>query len=176
MMTIAPPQSSEFNAFYAGYIGKVPASGPLPLLHGQLAAFAHLGHLPDTAADYRYADGKWSVKEVLVHMADTERVFAYRLLHVTRGDPAPLAGMDEKQWLAAAPHRHRRIVDVAAELVAVRRATIALVESLNDEALARTGTANSFPISARALCWILPGHAQHHLDVLQERYRLAARA
>ena len=169
-MTIAKPHPSEFNEFYTGYIGKVPSSGPLALLQAQLPAFEKLGQLSDRDADYRYAEGKWSVKELLVHMSDTERLFSYRLLHVTRGDPAPLAGMDEKQWMEVAPHRHRRIADVAKEMVAVRRATMALVESLDEAAVARTGTANNFPISARALCWIIPGHAQHHLDVLSHRY------
>jgi uncharacterized damage-inducible protein DinB len=169
-MTIAKPQASEFNEFYAGYIGKVPADGPVALLRAQIPAFETLGRLSDTDADRRYADGKWSVKELLLHISDTERLFSYRLLHVTRGDQAPLAGMDENKWMAAAPHQHRRIADVADEMIAVRRATIALVESLDEASLARTGTANNFPISARALCWILPGHAQHHLEVLRERY------
>lgn len=172
-MTIAKPQAAEFNEFYAGYIGKVPATGPLALLHAQIPAFDALAALSDQDANYRYAADKWSVKEVLLHMSDTERLFSYRLLHVTRGDQAPLAGMDEKKWMAAAPHQHRRIADVAQEMLAVRRATIALVESLDAAALARTGTANSFPISARALCWILPGHAQHHLEVLREKYRIS---
>lgn len=172
-MTIAKPQAAEFNEFYAGYIGKVPATGPLALLNAQIPAFERLASLSDQDADFRYAADKWSVKEVLLHMSDTERVFAYRLLHVTRGDQAPLAGMDEKKWMAVAPHQHRRIADVAREMLAVRRATIALVESLDAAALARTGTANSFPISARALCWILPGHAQHHLEVLREKYRIS---
>jgi uncharacterized damage-inducible protein DinB len=173
-MTIAKPQPSEFNEFYAGYIGKVQATGPLALLQAQIPAFEALGRLSDQDAGYRYAEGKWSVKEVLLHMSDTERLFSYRLLHVTRGDQAPLAGMDENKWMAAAPHQHRRISDVANEMIAVRRATIALVESLDEAAVARTGTANDFPISARALCWILPGHAQHHLDVLRERYHITA--
>jgi uncharacterized damage-inducible protein DinB len=171
-MTIAPPQPSEFNEFYAGYIGKVPASGPLASLTAQIPAFERLGQLSAEDAEHRYAEGKWSVKELLVHLSDTERVFSYRLLHVTRGDQAPLAGMDEKKWMAAAPHHHRRIADVATELIAVRRATLALMESLDEAAIARTGTANNFPISARALCWIIPGHAQHHLEVLRERYRI----
>ena len=169
-MTIERPQPSEFNEFYAGYIGKVPASGPLALLNAQIAPFEQIGRLPDRDADYRYADGKWSVKELLGHMSDTERLFAYRLLHVARNDRAPLAGMDENAWMAAADHGRRAIADVAAELIAVRRATIALVESLDAAATAHTGVANNFPISARALCWIVPGHAQHHLDVLRDRY------
>jgi hypothetical protein len=173
-MTIDRPQPSEFNEFYAGYIGKVTGGGPLAQLKDQVAAFEKLRALPEPQADHRYADGKWSVKELVGHMSDTERLFSYRLLHVVRGDQAPLAGMDEKAWSAAAPHARRHINDVVAEMISVRQATVALVESIDTGAMGRIGTANSFPISARALCWILPGHAQHHLDVLRERYSITA--
>ena len=171
-MTIAPPQPSEFNEYYARYIGTVPSSGPLALLNAQIAVFEKLGQLPDKDAGSRYADGKWSVKEVAGHIADVERLFSYRLLHVARGDQAALPGMDEKVWSAVAPHDRRRISEVVRELIAVRHATIGLVESLDEAAVARAGVASGFPITARALCWILPGHAQHHLEVLRERYHL----
>lgn len=170
MTTIDRPQPSEFNPFYAGYIGKVPATGPAGLLRAQLAAFEKLRDLPEEQGSYRYAEGKWSIKQLIGHVADTERLFAYRLLHILRSDPAPLAGMDENAWTAAAPHERRRIADIADEMTAVRKATMALVESIDADGLSRAGVANNFPVSARALCWIVPGHAQHHLDVLRDRY------
>lgn len=173
-MTIAPPQSSEFNEFYARYIATVPAAGPLAHLNAQLAAFEKLSQLSDQDAGFRYAEGKWSVKEVVGHISDVERLFSYRLLHISRGDQAPLPGMDENVWSASAPHDRRRIADLVKELIAIRRATIALVESLDETAVARAGVASGFPVTARALCWILPGHAQHHLNVLREKYRLTA--
>ena len=173
-MIVDRPQPTEFNEFYAGYIGKVPDTGPAGLLRAQLASFEKLRHLSEEQGRYRYAEGKWTISELVGHMADTERLFSYRLLHVLRGDAAPLAGMDEKAWTAAAPHANRRIADVADEMSAVRRATIALVESIDAAGLARSGVANNFPISARALCWILPGHAQHHLEVLRDRYQISA--
>jgi uncharacterized damage-inducible protein DinB len=172
-MTIDQPQTSEFNPFYAGYVGKVAAGGPFEHLNSQIASFERLKRLSDEEAAHRYAPGKWSVKELVGHMCDTERLFSYRLLHIARGDRAALAGMDEKAWSAAAPHDHRRILEIADEMVAVRRATVKLIESLDDAALARSGVANNYPISARALIWILPGHAQHHLDILRERYGVA---
>lgn len=172
-MTIGQPQPSEFNPFYAGYVGKVTPDGPFDHLKDQIASFERLKRLPDEQADHRYAPGKWSVKELLGHMSDTERLFSYRLLHIARGDRAVLAGMDEKAWSAAAPHDRRRISDIADEMIAVRRATVKLIESLDEAALARSGVANNYPISARALIWILPGHAQHHLDILRERYGVA---
>jgi uncharacterized damage-inducible protein DinB len=169
-MTITPPDPREFNAFYAGYVGKVPAGGPLAMLKSQIAVFERLAALPNNDGNHRYADGKWSVKEVLGHMADAERVFSYRLVRIARGDTTPLAGFDENAWAAVAPHGRRTLAAVVQELIAVRRATISLVESLDETAIANTSVANNHPISARAICWIIPGHAQHHLDVLRERY------
>jgi uncharacterized damage-inducible protein DinB len=172
-MTIDRPQTSEFNPFYEGYVGKVTSEGPFDQLKDQIASFERLKRLSDEQADHRYAPDKWSVKELLGHMSDTERLFSYRLLHIARGDRAALAGMDEKALSAVAPHDHRRISEIADEIIAVRRATVKLIESLDDAALARSGLANNYPISARALVWILPGHAQHHLDILRERYGVA---
>jgi hypothetical protein len=171
-MTITQPQPSEFNEYYARYIGTVPASGPLALLEAQAAHFDKLGQLSDTDAGYRYADGKWSVREVLGHIADVERLFSYRLLHIARGDQAALPGMDEKVWSANAPHDRRPIKEIAHEMISLRWATIMLVKSLDEAAVARAGVASGFPITARALCWIIPGHAQHHLNVVKERYRI----
>jgi hypothetical protein len=175
-MSIERPHASEFNDYYARYISKVPATGPVSQLTDQIAQFERLRALPDRDAEYRYAEGKWNVKEVIGHMADTERMFSYRLLHIARGDTAPLPGMDEKVWSAVAPHASRPIRDVADEMIAVRHATVALVNSIDADAVARTGVASTFPVSTRALCWILPGHAQHHLDVLRERYGISVAA
>jgi hypothetical protein len=175
-MTIDRPQAAEFNEYYARYINKVPAAGPMALLNDQIARFERLRALPEREAAYRYAEGKWSVKEVIGHMSDTERMFSYRLLHIARGDTAPLPGMDEKIWSAVAPHTNRPISDVADEMIAVRHATVALVNSIDADAVSRTGVASTFPVSTRALCWILPGHAEHHLDVLRERYGISVAA
>jgi len=172
-MTIERPQTSEFNPFYAGYVDKVTADGPLDHLKDQIASFERVRRISDDDAAKRYAAGKWSVKELLGHMCDTERLFSYRLLHIARGDHAPLAGMDEKAWSAVAPHDQRRFSEIVDEMIAVRRATVKLIESLDAPGLARSGVANNYPISARALIWILPGHAQHHLDILRERYGVA---
>jgi len=169
-MTITQPQETEFAPFYAGYVGKVKPEGPTALLNDQLAAFRSIGSLSENEANHRYAEGKWSVKELVGHMADTERVFSYRLLRIARADATPLAGFDENAWARTAPHGDRRLADIADELIAVRRATIALVASLDEAALLRTALANNKSVSARAICWIIPGHAEHHLDVLREHY------
>jgi DinB superfamily len=172
-MAIARPTPSEFDSFYKGYVSQITDAGPLALLKDQVAAFEQLRGLGETVGDYRYAEGKWSVKELVGHMADAERVFAYRLLRIARADKTPLAGFDENAWAEVAPHGKRRLVDVVDELIAVRRATILLIESLDDAALANAGVANNCPVTGRAICWIIPGHAQHHLGILNERYALA---
>ena len=171
-MTIARPSETEFAPFYAGYVAKVADSGPLTMLANQIAAFESLRGLPDETGDYRYAEGKWSVKEVLGHMADAERVFAYRLLRIARADQTPLAGFDENAWAEVAPHGRRDLSDVVDDLIAVRRATITLIGSLDETAAGNVGVANNNPISGRAICWIVAGHAEHHLGILAERYEV----
>ena len=169
-MTISKPQDSEFAPFYAGYIDKVSTLGPVGLLESQLDAFDLLRKVPADESNHRYAHDKWSVKEVVGHVADAERVFSYRLLRIARADPTPLAGFDENAWALVAPHGKRPIAEVVEELIAVRRATITLVGSLDETALGNSGVANNNPVSGRAICWIIPGHAQHHLGILAERY------
>ena len=167
---IAMPGPDEFAIFYAGYINRVPANGPLASLEAQRADIGRFETLHDAKASFRYAEGKWSVKEVLGHISDAERVFGYRLLRIARADTTPLSGFDESQWASVAPHHDRSIKDVVHELLAVREATLALVHSLDEAALGRSVVANNRPVSARALCWILAGHSQHHLTILHDRY------
>jgi uncharacterized damage-inducible protein DinB len=170
MMTINRPDPSEFASFYAGYIGKVPDSGPAGLLQEQIGTLEKLRALPEDQANFRYADGKWTVKELIGHVADAERVFSYRLTRIARADTTPLAGFDENVWAATAPHGKRAIAAVVDEMIAVRRSTLALVDSLDETSIGNIGVANNHPVSARAICWIMAGHTRHHLDILAERY------
>ena len=169
-MTINRPDASEFAPFYAGYVGKVPDSGPAAELKGQISALEKLKSLPEDKANHAYADGKWTVKEVIGHCADAERVFTYRLTRIARGDKTPLAGFDENAWAKTAPHGKRPMPAVVDEFIAVRGATLALLDSLDETAIANSTSANNKEITGRALCWIIAGHARHHLDVLHERY------
>ena len=169
-MTIKRPDQSEFAPFYAGYIGKVPDSGPGPLMKEQIADLEKLRALPEDKANYAYAAGKWTVKDLIGHLSDAERVFSYRLTRIARGDKTPLSGFDENAWAKSAPHGKRRISDVVDEMIAVRRATLALVDSLDETTVSNVGLANNNSVSARAICWIMAGHAKHHLDILAERY------
>ena len=129
-----------------------------------------LKNIPKKKYDFAYADGKWTVKEVIGHIADAERVFTYRLTRIARGDQTPLAGFDENAWAKTAPHGKRQMSSVVDELIAIRRSSLALIDSLDESAIGNTGVANNNPVSARAICWILAGHTQHHLDILGERY------
>jgi uncharacterized damage-inducible protein DinB len=169
-MNIKRPDQSEFAPFYAGYIAKVPDSGPAPLMREQIATFEKLRSLPDAKANHQYDSGKWTVKEVIGHVADAERVFSYRLTRIARGDKTPLSGFDENNWAKTAPHRRRPIAEVVDEMIAIRRATLALVDSLDEQTVSNVGLANNNSVSARAICWIMAGHTKHHLDILTERY------
>ena len=169
-MNIKRPDQSEFAPFYAGYIGKVPDSGPAPLMREQIDTLEKLRSLPEAKANHQYESGKWTVKEVIGHVADAERVFSYRLTRIARADQTPLAGFDENAWAATAPHARRPMASVVDELIAVRRSTLALIDSLDEASIGNTGVANNNPVSARAICWIMAGHTKHHLDILAERY------
>jgi hypothetical protein len=136
---------------------------------------ALLAGIPEERAGFRYAPGKWSIRDLAGHLADSERVLAYRALCVARGDQTPLPGFDEVSYAAAAGADRRTLADLVAELAAVRAATVALFAHLDEPALERLGTANQYPISARALAAIIAGHELHHLAILEERYLGAVR-
>jgi uncharacterized damage-inducible protein DinB len=169
--TFDRPAPSEYGQWYAGYIGGVPDGDLIRRLEEQEASTqALIAGLADSRGDHAYAPGKWTVKEVLGHVADAERVFAYRVLRIARGDTMPLAGFDEKAWVPNAGSGARTLADLAAELRAVRAATLALLRHLPAEAVGRIGTASNYPVTVRALAWIIAGHERHHLGILQERY------
>jgi len=169
---IARPEPSEYVPYYETYISKVPPKGDLlKVLEDQRRETQELlAGLSEAKALHRYAPGKWSVKEVVGHLMDSERVFCYRALRFARADGSPLQGFDEKAWVPAGQFDTRSLKDLAAELDAVRRATIALFSGLDADALARRGTANNNPITVRALAWIIAGHERHHVAILRERY------
>lgn len=174
-MSIPKPEAGEYSSFYQGYLDRVAAEPALvPLLERQLRDIDALGRLDEARAAHRYADGKWSVREVVGHMADAERIFAYRMLRIARGDRTPLAGFDEKVYVDAAGFEARSMADVAGELADARRATLSLVRSLNAETSAREGEANGVRVTARAIAWIVAGHVAHHIAVLRERYGVPA--
>ncbi|MDP1570103.1 MAG: DinB family protein [Vicinamibacterales bacterium] len=170
-MPISKPAVGEYSAFYQGYLDRVAAEPRLrPVLARQLTAFEALAGLDEARASHRYADGKWSVREVVGHLADAERIFAYRMLRIARGDATPLAGFDENVYVAAAGFERRPMVEVAGELRDVRQATLSLLRSFDESMATREGRANETRVTLRAIAWIVAGHAAHHLAVLGERY------
>jgi hypothetical protein len=171
--TIARPTAAEYAPYYGRYIDKVSGDDALAALVSQIAETASLlGRVDELKAGFRYAPDKWSVKQVLGHLSDCERVFAYRALRFARADQTPLPGFDENEFAARGGFDARPFVDVAIEFRAVRAATIALFASMDAGALLRTGTANDNPMSARAAAWVVAGHELHHRNLLVERYGL----
>jgi uncharacterized damage-inducible protein DinB len=169
--TIPRPDATEYVPYYDTYISKVPKGDVLKVLEDQRRETQQLlAGLSDAKALHRYAPEKWSIKQVVGHLMDTERVFCYRALAFGRADANPLPGFDEKAWAPAGRFDARALKDLAPELDAVRRATIALFSGLDDEALTRRGVANNNPITVRALAWIIAGHERHHVAILRERY------
>jgi len=169
--TIPRPDATEYAPYYGTYVGKVPDGDLLELLERQRRETQNLlAGLSDTQALHRYAPGKWSIKEVVGHLMDSERVFCYRALRFARADEKPLQGFDDKAWVPAGSFDARPLADLAAELDAVRRATIALFGGFDAAALARKGTANNNEVTVRALAWIVAGHERHHVAILRERY------
>lgn len=172
---VLAPAADEYAEYYGRYVSRVPRGDFFALLRSQADEVASVfGALTPAQADFAYAPGKWSPKEMLGHLSDTERVFAYRALSVGRGDPAPLPGMEQDDWLSTAEFGRRAITDLLAEWRAVRAATVTLAEGLPPAAALRRGTASGNPFTVRALLHVVPGHTEYHLEVLRERYFGAA--
>lgn len=165
------PSSAEYAPFYAGYIALVPSGDITHTLQRQKDAMQELlSGLSEQQAGYRYAPGKWSVKEVVGHLIDAERIFACRALRFARNDATPLPGFEEDDYVLHGRFDERRLSDILREYGNVRAATIDLFASLHEEAWSRTGTANGAVVSVRALAWITAGHELHHRNVVQTRY------
>ena len=172
-LSIPRPAADESIPYYHGYISKVRGENLGEQLTGQLEEMEQLlGPVSDRAALARYADGKWSVKEVLGHLIDAERIFSYRLFRIARGDGTPLSGFDENAYVPAGNFDRRPLRVLLDEFRAVRVSTAALMEGLPPESWTRRGTAADKPISVRALAYIIIGHANHHMGVLRELYGL----
>lgn len=169
-MAIEKPHPDTYPAYYSTYIDAVPENDLiLALQNNRKALYALILELMGKA-DYRYAEGKWTIKEVLLHMIDTERIFAYRALTFARGDKNVLPGYDENEYAKYYSADKRTLQQVYAELRVVRDATIHLFQSFDEEALLRSGIANGNPISVTALGYAIAGHANHHFRVIKERY------
>ncbi len=170
-MGITRPLPDEYSAGLAPYIAEAPEGDVLALLKAQLGEVTALfTGMSEPQATYRYAPGKWSLKDLLQHLSDAERIFAYRCLRIGRGDVTPLPGWEEDDYALAARADERALADLLADFQATRAASLELFRSLSDAAWAHVGTSNGRPLSARALPYVCLGHAAHHLAVIRERY------
>ncbi len=165
------PEATEYAPYFGRYIAKVP-DGPIldVLASGLRDTLALLRAIPEERGDYRYAPDKWSVKEVVGHVIDGERVFAYRALRFARNDATPLPGFEQDDYIPAGNFGARTLRDLADELEAVRQSTLHLFRHLDDAALLRGGVASGNPVTVRALAYIIAGHEAHHRAILREHY------
>ena len=175
MRAIAKPAAGEFPAYAAMYIDLLPDDGRV-LAHLEEQASlvgAFFRALPADRLGYRYAPGKWTPKEVLLHIVDDERIYAYRALRFARGDETELPGFDQDPYVTASGADARPLESLLAEHAAVRASTLSLFAGLPEAAWTRSGIANGARVTVRALVWHMAGHELHHLGVLRERYRPA---
>ena len=166
------PRPDEYADYYRDYIRLVPEGDDLPgmALEEMETLRSVLAGVPDAAAARAYAPGKWSLCEVIGHIADVERIMTVRALRFARGDPSPLPGMEQDPYVANSGHGRRALASLLEELDTVRRASVSLMRSLDEAALGRGGEASGAPVTVRALCFLNVGHAIHHRKVLQDRY------
>ena len=174
MMTQNRPAKCDYATYYEKYVALVPGGDFLETLEEQRSTLLRLlSPLTDGQAEFRYAPGKWSIKEVVGHINDAERIFAYRLLRIARGDRTPLASFEQDGYIETGNFSARQLADLLEEFSAVRRASITLMRSLDDKAWMRRGTASQKEITALALGFIIAGHERHHCNILQECYLAA---
>jgi hypothetical protein len=162
------PDNSEYATYYANYISKVPDRPLLDFLAKQPGDYRQLlSGISEADATKPPAPGKWSIKQVLGHLCDTERVMSYRALRFARGDEQELAGFEQDDYVATADSNARSVEDLLAELDSVRHSTVALLGSLPADADRKSGMANGNRVTVRSLAYVIGGHSQHHLELLK---------
>lgn len=159
---------SNFNATYIKAAANVELIEELEICLHEFIRFVQ--NIPMDKFDYRYAEGKWTIKDIIQHVIDTERIFAYRALRISRNDTTPLPGFEGNDYVENTKANERGIQDLLAEFSAVRYATLFLFKSFSEEQLKRMGTASETAISVRAIGFIIIGHQKHHQHIFQERY------
>jgi hypothetical protein len=174
-LTINRPDETEYQSYYGRYVSLVTGDNVLTALGDQLSEMlALLRSVPESQGGFRYAADKWSIKELVGHMIDTERIFAYRALRFARNDKTPLPGYEQDDYIRNASFDASSLGDLAAEFESVRRATLFLFKHLDGEAWMRWGVASESEVSVRALAYIIAGHELHHVGILRDRYLSSA--
>jgi uncharacterized damage-inducible protein DinB len=165
------PQPADYAAYYHAYISKVDGENVKDIIAQYSEPLLRFyTSLPEDKADYAYADGKWTVKELLLHIIDAERIFCYRALRIARQDQTPLPGFDENAYAPASKASRRSLQSLKDEFSAVRKATDIMLATFDEEQLSQKGTASNQPVTANAIGFIMFGHMIHHKQVLEERY------
>jgi len=168
--TFGRPESSEYAPYYGRYISLVDTDDVVSALERQIGETVAILKPVGPKADYRYAPDKWTVKEVLGHINDTERIMTYRALRISRGDKTPIEGYEQDDYVRDGNFSQRTLADLIEEFTDIRKATLALFRSFDGDAATRRGTANKNEVSARALAYIIAGHELHHRQILREKY------
>lgn len=165
------PSETEYAPYYQSYIDQVSESDIMPVMRSQMDELdVLLGRVEPNQETYRYAEGKWSIREIVGHLIDGERVFGYRVFCIARGEQQNLPGFDQDDYMLTAPYDRIGLEDLLSELRLIRLGNIAMLRTLDEEAWSRSGVANDNSVSVRALVFIMAGHLRHHMNVLRERY------
>lgn len=165
------PEKTEYDPYYETYVSLVPEGDIVDILERQSAEVAgFFSAIPEEKGPYAYAEGKWSIKELLGHLIDGERIFMYRVFRISRGDTTPIEGFEQDNYIENARSNERSFADLLNEFAALRRANIIAYRHFSDEDWRRTGIANKVEITTRALANIIAGHTTHHLNILKTRY------
>ena len=165
------PETSEYNPYYEKYISLIEEGELLNALERQPSELRSLlNGLDEEKGKYAYADGKWSIKEVLSHLVDGERIFGYRVLRISRGDETPIEGFEQDGYIENSHANERSFEDLLEELSLQRNANLRMLKNLRDDGWKRLGTASQSPVSVRALGFIMAGHVQHHINILKAQY------
>ena len=165
------PATTDYAPYYDRYVSLVQGDDVLTALEQQSAESQKiLASLDETRADYRYEEGKWSVKEVVGHMLDSERVFSYRALAFARGDAGPLPGFDQQVWADSSSYDRWSVPDLGEEYALLRRSNVVMFRNFSPDAWERRGVASDNEVTVNALVWIIAGHELHHLGVLRSKY------
>jgi hypothetical protein len=169
--TIARPEPGEYAPYYDRYISLIPGTDILGTLDAQRRqTMLLLSGRDERDGEFRYAPDKWSAKEVLGHVCDTERIFAYRALRIARGDQTPIEGFEQDDYVRNGLFARAPLDEIIEDYIAVRRATLTLLRNLDEAAWTRRGVANKNEVSVRALAYIIAGHELHHRRILEEKY------
>lgn len=168
---MARPAETDFPSYFGGYIAKVSTDSISEAVDKHSAALnEYYTNLPEAKADHAYAPGKWTVKEVLQHVIDAERVFSYRVMCIARKEKTSLPSFDENTYAEHSQATTRSLKDLKEEFTAVRKSTDLLLKSLSEEQLDEMGTSNTKQVTAKAIAYVIFGHLLHHKEILEERY------